>query len=110
MRSLLKAGDKIEIYAIGIDDAMKNKGVNEKIAKDGKGELPFPILSDPDHKTIDDYGLFDPAYIGKGFEGIPHPAIYILDKKRKILFARIEMDYRKRPTNDELRIEMDKLK
>ncbi len=110
MRSLLKTDDKIKIYAIGIDDAMKNKGVIEKIAKDGKGEVPFPILSDPNHQTIDKYGLFDPAYIGQGVEGIPHPAIYILDKNRKILFARIEMDYRKRPTNDELRVELDKLK
>lgn len=81
-----------------------------KIAKDGKGELKFPILSDIDHKTIDAYGLFDPAYVGKGVEGIPHPAIYILDKSRKILWAKVESDYRKRPTNEEIRTELDKLK
>lgn len=102
--------DKVKVYAISVDDAEKNKGVMEKIAKDGKGSLPFPILSDTGHKTIDAYGLFDPAYIGKGIEGIPHPAIYILDKKRKVLFAKIEPDYKKRPTNAELRVELDKLK
>lgn len=81
-----------------------------KIAKDGKGEINFPLLSDPDHKTIDAYGLFDPAYIGKGVEGIPHPTVFILDKNRKIVWARVEEDYRKRPTNAEIRAELDKLK
>ena len=110
MRTLLDKKDKVQIYAVCVDDAEKNKRVLEKIAKDGKGELPFPILSDPNHKTIDEFGLFDPAYVGKGIEGIPHPAIYILDKKRRVLFVRIESDYRKRPTNAELRLELDKLR
>ena len=81
-----------------------------KIAKDGKGEVNFPILSDPKHKTIDAYGLFDPAYTGQDFEGIPHPAVYILDKNRKIVWAKVEPDYRKRPTNEEIRTELNKLK
>lgn len=109
MRTLFAKNDKVKIYAISVDDAEKNKGVIEKIAKDGKGTIPFPILSDTGHKTIDAFGLFDPAYVGMGIEGIPHPAIYILDKKRKVLFAKIEPDYKKRPTNAELRIELDKL-
>jgi len=110
MRTLFTATDKLQIYAVSVDNAEKNKGVLEKIAKDGKVILPFSILSDVGHRTIDQYGLFDPAYLGTGSEGIPHPAIYILDKKRKVLFAKIEPDYKKRPTNAELRIELDKLK
>ena len=81
-----------------------------KIAKDGKGELNFPLLSDAGHKTIDAYGLFDTAYIGQGIEGIPRAAVYILDKNRKILWAKVETDYKKRPTNGEIRAELDKLK
>jgi hypothetical protein len=54
--------------------------------------------------------LFDTDYIGQGTEGIPHPAIYILDKNRKIVWAKIESDYKKRPTNTDLRAELDKLK
>ena len=53
--------------------------------------------------------FFDTAYVDQGFEGIPHPAIYILDKYRKVIWAKVESDYRKRPTNDEIRIELDKL-
>ncbi len=110
MRTLLTPNDKIRIYAISVDDREKNSGVLGRIAKDGEGPFPFPILSDPGHKTIDAFGIFDPAYVGQEFEGIPHPSIYILDKKRKVLFARIERDYRKRPTNADLRLEIDKLK
>ena len=88
----------------------RSKTFGEKIAKDGKGALGFPILSDPNHKTIDNYGLFDTTYVGKGVEGIPHPAIYILDKNRKIVWAKIEYDYKKRPTNEDIRAELAKLK
>lgn len=97
------------LYAISVDKAEKSKELIKKIAKDGD-ELNFPLLSDPDHRTIDAYGLFDPAYVGKEVEGIPHPAIYILDKDRKIVWARVESDYRKRPTIEEIRLELDKLK
>jgi len=76
----LKPNEKVLLYAVSIDPAEKSKGLMEKIAKDGKGAINFPILSDPKHQTIDAYGLFDPAYAGKGVEGIPHPSVYILNK------------------------------
>jgi peroxiredoxin len=107
---LLKPNEDVLLYAISVDGAEKSKELAAKIAKDGKGEINFPLLSDANHQTIDAYGLFDPAYVGKGVEGIPHPAIYILDKNRKIVWARIEPDYRKRPSNEEIRAELDKLK
>ena len=81
-----------------------------KIAKDGKGDVNFPLLSDAGHKTIDAYGLFDAAYAGQDAEGIPHPAVYILDKNRKIVWAKVETDYKIRPTNADIRAQLDKLK
>lgn len=110
LRTLLNADDKVKVFAVTVDNAMRNKSVIERLGKDGKGEFIFPILTDEGHKIIDAFGVFDPAYIGQEFEGIPHPAIYILDKDRKVLFAKVEPDYKKRPTNAELRIELDKLK
>mgnify|MGYP003576758938 CR=1 FL=1 len=82
-------------------DASKN--LAEKIASDGKGKVGFSLLSDLDHKVIDAYGLRDPAYKGQDTYGIPHPAVYMINKDGKITWSRIESDYRKRPTNDELR-------
>ena len=87
-----------------------NKKFAEKIAADGKGKLSFPLLSDPNHKVIDSYGLRDPAYKEEKVYGIPHPAVYIINKDGKVTWARIESDYRKRPTNDELRAALDTLK
>jgi peroxiredoxin len=110
LRSLIKPDDKVSLYAISVDPINKSTELAQNIAKDGKGELNFPILSDPYHKTIDAFGVSDPAYNGKEFEGIPHPAIFILDKDRKILWTKVEPDYRKRPTNDELRTEIGKIK
>ncbi|CAN5382657.1 hypothetical protein BH20ACI2_BH20ACI2_09520 [soil metagenome] len=92
----------MKLLAISVDPSDKAVETIGKIEKDGKGKLSFPLLSDPGHKTIDAYGLFDPAYIGKGIEGIPHPAVLIIDEKRRIVWAKIESDYTKRPTNSEI--------
>ena len=110
LRTLLKSGEKVSLIAISIDDAAASKSFIEKIAKDGKGVVSYPILSDPMHRTIDAYGVYDPAYAGQRFDGIPHPAVFILDKTRKGVWAKVESDYKKRPTNEEMRAELDKLK
>lgn len=87
-----------------------NKKFAEKIAADGKGKLSFLLLSDPNHKVIDGYGLRDPAYKEEKVYGIPHPAVYVINKDGKVIWAKIESDYRKRPTNDELRAVLNTLK
>lgn len=76
---------------------------------DGKGELNFPLLSDAEHKIIDAYGLHDPAYDGQE-PGIPHPAVYVIDRTGKIAWAKIESNYRERPANQEIRGALDALK
>lgn len=103
-------GKNASLYAISIDGAEKSKELIKKIAGDGKGLINFPLLSDPNHKTIDAYGLFDTRYATQKVEGIPQPAVFVLDKNRKIVWAKVEPDYRKRPTNAEIRAALDKLK
>jgi peroxiredoxin len=110
LRTLLDPNEKISLLAISVDDPATTKEFADKIARDGKGPIRFPMLSDPGHRTIDAYGVYDPAYSGDRFDGIPHPAIFILDKKRKIVWAKVEADYRKRPGNAEIRSELEKLK
>jgi len=84
-----------------------NRTFAEKIAADGKGKVSFQLLSDPEHKIIDTYGLRDPAYEGQKVYRIPHPAVYVIDKSGKVTWARVESDYRKRPTNQEIRAALD---
>ncbi len=110
LRSLLKKGENVKLYAISVDPADVSKDFAKKIASDGKGEVNFPILSDPDHKIIDSYGLHDPAYEGQKFAGIPHPAVYVIDKTGKVTWAKVESNYRERPANDEIRAALAALK
>lgn len=105
----MKNGEKIELYAIGVDPPDVSRAFAKKIASDGKGEIGFPLLSDPEHRTIDAYGLRDPAYEGQKFFGIPHPAVYVVDKMGRVAWARIESDYKQRPTNDDIRAALNRL-
>lgn len=109
LRTLLGKNENTKLYAISVDPADKQKVTMEKIAKDGKGEVNFPLLSDPGHKTIDAYGVYDPTYAGQQFDGIPHPVVIVLDKNRKVTFVKVEMDYKIRPTNQDIRAELAKL-
>jgi peroxiredoxin len=110
LRTLLKKNENVKLFAITIDPPDVSKSFAEKIASDGKGAINFPILSDPEHKIIDAYGLRDPAYEGQKINGIPNPAVYVIDKKGKVSWAKIESDYKKRPTNEEIRAALQALK
>ena len=106
----MKTGENVKLYALSVDPPDVSRTFAEKLGSDGKGAINFSILSDPDHKVIDAYGLRDPAYEKEKIYGIPHPAVYVIDKNGKIVWAKVESDYRKRPTNGEIRIALDVLK
>ena len=106
----MKKNENVKLFAISVDPPDMSKTFAEKIASDGKGAVVFPLLSDLDHKVIDAYGLRDPAYEGQKVYGIPHPAVYVIDKQGKVEWAKIESDYKQRPTNEEIRAALDSLK
>ncbi len=93
-----------------MDPPAVSKRFADKIASDSKGALNFPLLSDPQHKIIDAYGLRDDAFKGQDIYGIPHPAVYVITKDGKVSWARIEADYKQRPTNTEIRAALDALR
>jgi peroxiredoxin len=108
LRSLKQDG--FTIVAISPDAIDRLKETKSKVAKDGKGEIPFALLSDPGSKTVNAYGVYDPTYAGQDVDGIPRASIFILDKGRKVVWANVSMDYKKRPTVDEVKAEVAKLK
>lgn len=110
LRTLLKPDEAVSLYAVSLDSPEKSRELAEKIASDKRGEVAFGLLSDPGSRTVDAYGLRDPAYAGQPQEGIPHPAVYVLDRAGRVAWARIESDYRKRPTNEEIRAALASLK
>lgn len=103
LRSLVPAGKNVSLLAISVESVSTNRDFAKKIAKDGHGELGYPILSDPGHKTIDAFGLHDSAYDGQDVDGIPHAAVYVLGAGGKVTWAHVSDDYKQRPSNDEIR-------
>ena len=110
LRSLRKSGEPLDVYALSIDKPEDSRKLAEKIAADGKGKVEYRLLSDPGGKTIEAWGLRSPAYKGQPIDGVPHPAVYVIGKDGKVAWARIDEDYRQRPSNTEIRAALDKLK
>lgn len=108
MRNLKQEG--FTILAISPDPIERLKETKSKVAKDGKGDIPFALLSDPGSKTVNAFGVYDPTYARQDVDGIPRASIFILDKDRKVVWANVSMDYKKRPTLDEIRVELAKVK
>ncbi len=107
LRGLIKQGEKTRLYAVSVDEADRSNDLIKKIEKDGKGKVGFAILTDAGAKTIDAYGLRDPRYAGEKVDGIPYPAVYVIGADRKIVWAKVEKDYKNRPTNSEIRAAID---
>lgn len=67
----------------------------------GKAKITFPLLSDPDHKTITAYGLLNKEAKGKT-EGIPYPGTIVLDRTGVIRAKLFLEGYRDRHPTKEL--------
>ena len=110
LRSLAKREGQVRIYAISVDGPAESKQFAEKISADGKGEVTFPILSDPSHQVIDAFGIRDPAYNGQKFEDIPYPSVYLIDKDGRVAWSKVEADYKERPDTAEVEAALQKLR
>ena len=93
-----------------MDAAEDSKGFSDKVAADGKGPIPFPLLSDVQHRTIDAYGLQDPRYLKLSKAGIPYPTAYVIDKTGRVAWTRIDRDHTVRPVNGEIRAALEALR
>jgi peroxiredoxin len=89
-----------EILAVSVDDHEKQQMMIDRISKED-GILPeFPLLSDPDHRVIDRYGLFN-ANENRG-RPVPHPTVFVIDRDGTVRWKFVEINYRIRPTNDDI--------
>jgi peroxiredoxin len=86
----------VEILAVSIDPHDKALFLRDKL-KDQPG-FNFPLLSDADHRVIDRYGLLNES----SKRGWPHPATYVIDKKGVVRWKFVEVDYKMRPSNEDV--------
>jgi len=89
--------EKVQILAVSIDSREDSKKFLQKLKERFAGDLDFPMLEDKNHKVIDRYGIINPD--GKGW---PHPATYVIDKQGVVRWRFVEVDYRKRHTNEQI--------
>ncbi len=80
----------------------------DRVAEQDGIVVDYPLLSDPDHRVIDRYGLFnmsDP----KGRE-ITHPATFVIDTDGIVRWRFVEVNYKVRPTNEDILRELRALR
>jgi peroxiredoxin len=97
----------VKFYAISPDSTEEGRKFAQLLATDHRGAVTFPLLSDPGSRVVDRYALRDEAYAGKKEDGIPHPAVFVLDGKGRVRWMKIEADFRERPSNAEIAAAID---
>jgi len=107
LRELARAYPEVKIYAISPDSTEDARKFAQLIASDHRGGVTFPLLSDPLSRVIDRYALRDEAYARKKEDGIPHPAVFVLDANGRVRWRKIETDFRERPSNAEIAAAID---
>lgn len=90
--------------AVSTDSREDSKKFAAMLQKRFEGEFDFPLLTDKEHKVIDRYGVFNPD--GRGW---PHPSTFIIDRDGTVRWKFIEVDYKKRPSNEQIRKELVKI-
>ena len=93
--------------AISLDRPDESRELARKLASDGRGAVRITFLFDPHAKTIDRYGLRDPAYRSEKLDGVPRPSVFVLDQQGRVRWEKIENDYRERPSNEEVAAALD---
>ena len=91
--------DHTQLIAISVDSPEDLQRMVDKVS--GDGQFPrFPFLTDPGHKVIDRYGLFN-ADDPQGRQ-ITHPATYVIDRDGIVRWKHVEVDYTVRPANEDI--------
>ena len=67
-----------ELLGVSPDSSKKHTNFIEKF------ELPFPLLADTEHTTMEAYGVWGPKkFMGRTFNGV-HRVTFVIDEKGKI--------------------------
>lgn len=89
------------VLVVSVDSPETTRAWLPKFNARYPGEVRFTPLTDPGHRVINRYGVFNPASAGQRLE-LPHPATYVIDRKGVVRWKDIETDYKIRPTNEQI--------
>jgi peroxiredoxin len=93
----LKAFDDAGVQIVGI--SYDNPAALKKFSDGAK--ITFPLLSDPESKTIDAYHIRNEAAKGRA-EGVPNPGTFVVDREGVIRAKLFLEGYRDRHTTEAL--------
>jgi peroxiredoxin len=71
----------------------------------GQPGFDFPLLSDPDYRVINRYGLLNP----RERKPMAYPATLVIDRAGIVRWRVVEIDYRVRPSNADVLREVAKI-
>ena len=86
------------MVAISVDKPEKSRDLAASL------KIPFPLLSDADHKVIDAYDIYNAQ--GK----ISKPATFVIDGKGVVRWSFFKEDYKERPLADVILDELKQIK
>ncbi len=97
---------EVTVLAISPDPPEKTRGLIEKVRSSKDVVLTPRFLSDPDLKVTDAYGIRNSG----AKTPVPHPTTILVDRDGREVWRFTETDYKKRPTDDEIRAAVQKLR
>ena len=89
-----------QILALSVDEPEDLQRMVDRISAEDSLAPRFPFLTDQEHLVIDRYGLFNDAD-PRGRQ-ITHPATIIIDREGVVRWKFVEVDYRIRPSNEDI--------
>ena len=84
-------GAGLQLAAICVDSVEQNLAMVNKLL------LPFPVLSDPEARVIEPWGVLNAAE-----KGIAKPALFLVHPDWSVPFSYVGEDFTDRPTDEEL--------
>ena len=96
---------RTQILAVSVDSHEDSKKLIQRLNERAPGDYDFAFLEDKNHRVIDRYGILNPD--GKGW---PHPSTFVIDPQGIVRWKFIEVDYTKRPSNEQILQELRKIK
>jgi peroxiredoxin Q/BCP len=93
LKSIEESG--VQVVGISYDSPAALRSFSDR------AKITFPLLSDPESKTIDAYHIRNKAARGKA-DGVPNPGTFILDGEGVIRSKLFLEGYRDRHTTDAL--------
>ena len=72
----------------------------ERVAEQDGRSVDYPLLSDPAASVVGRYGLLNQE--NRRDRPIPHPTVYVIDMDGVVRWHMTEVNYKVRPTNEDI--------